>query len=67
MTPTAKEKALITVELRLKGVHPEWVELWFRKWPDSLLDVYHRGIDKWWNESESRHAEWMVPPPEHVK
>lgn len=59
---TEEERAVITVELRLRGAHPSWIEYWLAAFPASLINLYrsdwkYPSGSEWtpaWNHKEQR-------------
>lgn len=58
---TDEEKAHLNVQLRLLGIHPEWIQHWWKTFPHAMEKIYHEGVDEWWGHSNS-HWEYLAQP-----
>lgn len=63
---TDEEKAHLSVQMRLFGIHSEWIEFWWKRWPREMEGIYQEGVDAWWAKCSSRHEEWQQKPSASV-
>jgi hypothetical protein len=42
MTMTKEERAMIIFELRMRGVHPSFINYWLKHFPNTLIELHKR-------------------------